>query len=81
MSSKRTISEDTDRNLAYFRTIANSVSLSGRSLRFRIRRGIYEIELDGDFDYVREKFEELIRRFNIGISENQQQPQRRRDGE
>lgn len=31
-----------------------------KNLRFRIRRGTFEIELEGDFDYVREKFEELL---------------------
>jgi hypothetical protein len=30
-----------------------------KKLRFRIRRGDYEVELEGDFDYVREQFEEL----------------------
>jgi hypothetical protein len=29
-------------------------------LRFRIRRGSFEVELEGDFEYVKEKFEELI---------------------
>jgi hypothetical protein len=29
-------------------------------LRFKLRRGNYEVELEGDFDYVREKFEELL---------------------
>jgi len=36
------------------------VSDSGR-LRFRIRRGDLEIELEGNFDYVREKFEDLMK--------------------
>ncbi|MGQ9542504.1 MAG: hypothetical protein ACUVTM_00235 [Candidatus Bathyarchaeia archaeon] len=31
-----------------------------RSLRFRIKRGEYEIELEGGFDYVREQFERLL---------------------
>jgi len=35
--------------------------LSERRLRFRIRRGNFEVELDGDFDYVQGKFEELLR--------------------
>jgi hypothetical protein len=34
--------------------------LSERRLRFRIRRGNYEVELEGDSDYVRGKFEELL---------------------
>ena len=29
-------------------------------LRFRIRRGSFEVELEGEFGYVKEKFEELI---------------------
>jgi hypothetical protein len=29
-------------------------------LRFRVRRGNFEVELEGDFDYVRGKFEELL---------------------
>jgi hypothetical protein len=29
-------------------------------LRFRLRRGNFEVELDGDFEYVRGKFEELL---------------------
>jgi hypothetical protein len=37
--------------------------LSGRTertLRFRLRRGNFEVELEGEFDYVRGKFEELM---------------------
>jgi hypothetical protein len=34
--------------------------LSERRLRFRIRRGNFEVELEGDYDYVRGKFEELM---------------------
>ncbi len=34
--------------------------LSERRLRFRVRRGNFEVELEGDFDYVRGKFEELL---------------------
>ncbi|MEM2942800.1 MAG: hypothetical protein QXT81_05210 [Candidatus Bathyarchaeia archaeon] len=33
---------------------------SEKSLRFRIRRGDYEVELEGDFDYVSERFERLL---------------------
>jgi hypothetical protein len=29
-------------------------------LRFRIRRGSFEVELEGEFGYVKEKFEELM---------------------
>jgi len=29
-------------------------------LRFRIRRGNFEVELEGEFDYVQGKFEELM---------------------
>ena len=32
---------------------------SEKKLRFRIRRGDFEVELEGDFDYVKERFEEL----------------------
>jgi hypothetical protein len=35
--------------------------VSERKLRFRIRRGNFEVELEGDADYVRAKFEELMR--------------------
>jgi hypothetical protein len=35
-------------------------SLSERRLRFRLRRGNFEVELEGDFEYVRGKFEELL---------------------
>jgi hypothetical protein len=38
--------------------------MSKGSLRFRIKRGLYEIELEGDFEYVSQKFEEFMRRFN-----------------
>lgn len=31
-----------------------------KTLRFRIRRGDYEVELEGDFEYVRERFEQLL---------------------
>jgi hypothetical protein len=34
--------------------------LSESRLRFRLRRGNFEVELEGDFDYVRGKFEELL---------------------
>jgi len=34
--------------------------LSERRLRFRLRRGNFEVELEGDHDYVRGKFEELL---------------------
>lgn len=29
-------------------------------MRFRIRRGNFEVELEGEFEYVKEKFEELM---------------------
>jgi hypothetical protein len=35
-------------------------ALSERRLRFRLRRGNFEVELEGDFDYVHKKFEELL---------------------
>ena len=34
--------------------------MSERPLRFRLRRGNFEVELEGDFEYVRGKFEELL---------------------
>jgi hypothetical protein len=34
--------------------------LSEGRLRFRLRRGNFEVELEGDFEYVRGKFEELL---------------------
>ena len=34
--------------------------LSEKSLRFRLRRGNFEVELECDFEYVRGKFEELL---------------------
>ncbi|MEM3382164.1 MAG: hypothetical protein QXI59_07195 [Candidatus Bathyarchaeia archaeon] len=37
--------------------------MAERKLRFRIKRGEYEVELEGDFDYVRERFERLIENF------------------
>ena len=36
-------------------------------MRFRLRRGNFEVELEGDFEYVRGKFEELL--------QSQSQPQ------
>ncbi len=35
--------------------------MSERRLRFRLRRGNFEVELEGEFDYVRGKFEELMK--------------------
>ena len=32
---------------------------SEKKLKFRIRRGDFEVELEGDFDYVKSQFEEL----------------------
>ncbi|HYW01850.1 MAG TPA: hypothetical protein VE862_10285 [Candidatus Acidoferrum sp.] len=34
--------------------------MSEKPLRFRLRRGNFEVELEGDFEYVRGKFEELL---------------------
>lgn len=34
--------------------------MSERRLRFRLRRGNFEVELEGDFEYVKGKFEELL---------------------
>jgi len=35
--------------------------VSERRLRFKIRRGNFEVELEGDFEYVQGKFEELLK--------------------
>ena len=35
--------------------------MSERRLRFRVRRGNFEVELEGDYEYVKGKFEELLR--------------------
>jgi hypothetical protein len=35
--------------------------VSERRLRFKIRRGNFEVELEGDFEYVQSKFEELLK--------------------
>jgi hypothetical protein len=32
-----------------------------KKLRFKIRRGDFEVELEGDFDYVKDRFEEIER--------------------
>ena len=32
---------------------------SEKKLRFRIKKGDFEVELEGDYDYVKERFEEL----------------------
>jgi hypothetical protein len=40
--------------------------LPKRTLRFRIKRGVYEIELEGDFEYVQQKFEEYMRQLSPG---------------
>jgi len=34
--------------------------MSERKLRFRLRRGNFEVELEGDYDYVKGKFEEFL---------------------
>jgi len=48
-----------------------------RKLRFRIRRGEHEVELEGDHEYVREKFEELLKEVPVQapIAAEPQQPQ------
>ena len=35
--------------------------MSERRLRFKIGRGNFEVELEGDFEYVQGKFEELLK--------------------
>lgn len=34
--------------------------MSEKTLRFRLRRGNFEVELEGDYEYVKGKFEELM---------------------
>lgn len=34
--------------------------MSERRLRFRIKRGNFEVELEGDYEYVREQYEQLM---------------------
>ena len=34
--------------------------MSERTLRFRLRRGNFEVELEGEYEYVKRKFEELM---------------------
>jgi hypothetical protein len=41
--------------------------LSQRTLRFRLRRGNFEVELEGDYDYVKGKFEELMQSQPTGL--------------
>ncbi len=36
-----------------------------RKLRFRIKRGEHEVELEGDYEYVKEKFEELLKELPV----------------
>lgn len=42
------------------------MALSQKTLRFRFRRGNFEVELDGDYDYVKGKFEELMQSQSAG---------------
>jgi hypothetical protein len=46
-----------------------------KTLRFRIRRGDYEVELEGDFTYVKECFERLLENIPHARSD-EQQPQK-----
>ena len=41
--------------------------MSQRTLRFRLRRGNFEVELEGDYDYVKGKFEELMQSQPTGL--------------
>ena len=45
--------------------------MSERKLRFRIRRGNFEVELEGEFDYVQGKFEELMQSQPVAIGGGQ----------
>jgi len=40
--------------------------LSQKTLRFRLRRGNFEVELEGEYDYVKGKFEELMQTQSTG---------------
>ncbi len=46
--------------------------MSERRLRFRLRRGNFEVELEGDFDYVRGKFDELLQSQPTALAMSQQ---------
>ena len=50
-----------------------------RKLRFRIKRGESEVELEGDYEYVKEKFEELLKEVPVQaptlVQPQQPQPQ------
>jgi len=46
------------------------VYLSERGLRFRLRRGNFEVELEGDFEYVKGKFEELLRQPSTSLPQS-----------
>ena len=46
------------------------MNLVEERLRFRLRRGNYEVELEGDFEYVRGKFEELLHSQSQGMSQH-----------
>ncbi len=48
--------------------------MSERKLRFRIRRGNFEVELEGEFDYVKEKFEDLMAQTPSAAGIGQPQP-------
>ena len=38
-----------------------TIRMSERKLRFRLRRGNFEVELEGEYEYVRGKFEEFLK--------------------
>jgi hypothetical protein len=46
------------------------IRLSERRLRFRLRRGNFEVELEGDFEYVKGKFEELLSQPSTQLTES-----------
>jgi hypothetical protein len=61
--------------IAYNGEQAVSMSVE-RKLRFRIKRGEREVELEGDYEYVREKFEELLKEAtDQALTMSQPQPQ------
>ena len=45
--------------------------LSEKTLRFRLRRGNFEVELEGEYEYVKGKFEEFMRSQPLGSMASQ----------
>lgn len=51
---------------AYLSDSSSSQLLEQKKLRFKIRRGDFEVELEGDHDYVKQRFEEMEGLFRTG---------------